>query len=93
MTVDFSDYFWVRKWGYFTELGVTNTIVKFLRVSLKETYIECVVEIFYTFNFTSLMYYRQFLVWLASMIILENWLVRMFAKIYPNVIVVLTQND
>jgi hypothetical protein len=36
MTVDFSDYFWVRKLRYFTELGVTNSTVRLLEVSLKE---------------------------------------------------------
>jgi hypothetical protein len=34
MTVDFSDYFWVRNRGYFSVLIVMNSTVKFLRVSL-----------------------------------------------------------
>lgn len=35
-------------------------------------HIQCVVEII--FNCTSLMYYRQFIVWIAGMVISENWL-------------------
>jgi hypothetical protein len=52
MTVDFSDYFWVRKLSYFTKHGVTNSsVVRAGSIKMQFDTEFIIVQVCYTSNF------------------------------------------